>query len=389
MKDLYEILGVNKNSSESDIKKAYRQLAKIKHPDKGGDAEEFKQINTAYSILSNPDKRKIYDVRGMSGFEESGGEDVDPFEIFNSFFGGGMSSSNFGEEGIFHQSFFGGSRKNTSKRVDDLISELELSLEDVYRGKKKRIPITRCVIDPEHVSTCPSCNGEGMNVKMVRMGPMVQQFATKCETCEGRGLNVSSKGIKTVSEEIILNIPKGIPEGEKLIVEGKTHEEPGKVAGDLIFIIKYKSHSHFKTFNDSLDILYIQEINLYEALSGFDVILPFLDNTKLLISSSNSIFNGISNDSTKILKTIVGKGFQYNGYAGNLHIQFIIRYPNHINELKTSLSEIINQKRKLQVPENDKINYMCVELCNFQQSHFNPTKQQEQRQHQKQECRQM
>merc|ERR550532_1147552 len=149
----YKTLEVDKGSSEGDIKKAYRKLAVKHHPDKGGDPEKFKEITHAYEVLSDPEKRRIYDERGEEGLEAGGGGD--PSDIFESFFGGG------GRRGGA-----GGRRRQKTK---DVVQPLKVTLEQLYSGATKKRAITRQVIDKKKgVQECRACDGRGVRVQVVR-----------------------------------------------------------------------------------------------------------------------------------------------------------------------------------------------------------------------------
>merc|ERR1719188_1983817 len=174
----YKLLEVDKNSSEADIKKAYRKLAVKHHPDKGGDPEKFKEITRAYEVLSDPKKKQTYDQFGEEGLEEGGGGG-DPSDIFSELFGGG------GRRGG------GGGRK---KKTKDVVQPLKVTLEQLYQGATKKMAITRQVIDKKKgVTECRQCDGRGVKVEVVRMGPMIQQMQSQCSTCGGSGKTFQTK----------------------------------------------------------------------------------------------------------------------------------------------------------------------------------------------------
>ncbi|KAF4682467.1 DnaJ (Hsp40), sub A, member 4, partial [Perkinsus olseni] len=156
---LYDVLGVGKNASSSDIKKAYRKLAMQHHPDKGGDEEQFKLITKAYEILSDDEKRRRYDQFGEEGVDSDGGM-AHATDIFDMMFGGG------GRRGG------GGGRR----RGDDVQHILEVPLKQLYTGATRKLMINRVVVDKDvPVTTCNACDGQGATVKVIRMGPMIQQ----------------------------------------------------------------------------------------------------------------------------------------------------------------------------------------------------------------------
>merc|ERR1719463_529505 len=164
----YKLLEGEKNASESEIKKAYRKLAVKHHPDKGGDPEKFKEITRAYEVLSDSDKRSKYDRFGEEGLEDGGGGG-DPTDIFDAFFGGGGRR--------------GGGKKQRQK-TKDVVQPLKVTLEQLYGGATKKMAITRQVIDKaKGVQNCSECDGRGVKVQVVRMGPMIQQMQSTCSDC--------------------------------------------------------------------------------------------------------------------------------------------------------------------------------------------------------------
>merc|ERR1711976_279697 len=188
---LYETLEVEKDADQKDIKKAYRRLSRTHHPDKGGDEHKFKEINAAYEILSDPDKRAAYDKYGLEGVSEdgaapgAGGED-----LFSMFFGGGSRRSRRGP------------RKGPSVN-----HPLKVSLEDLYNGKTVKLAVNRKVIVGES-SECSSCNGQGMVMEMRQLGPgMIQQLQRPCDACRGQGYTAEMKNERKVLE---VHIDKGM-----------------------------------------------------------------------------------------------------------------------------------------------------------------------------------
>lgn len=173
----YKLLEVDKNSNEAEIKKAYRRLAVKHHPDKGGDPEKFKEITRAYEVLSDQDKRAKYDKFGEEGLDNDGPGDAS--DIFEAFFGGG------GRRG-------GGTRRR--QKTKDVVQNLKVTLEQMYSGYTKKMAITRQVIDKKKgVQECRECDGRGVKVEVVRMGPMIQQMQSQCHNCGGQGKSFQTK----------------------------------------------------------------------------------------------------------------------------------------------------------------------------------------------------
>ena len=245
---LYETLEVSKDADEKEIKKSYRRLSRIHHPDKGGDEHKFKEIAAAYEILSDSEKRKLYDQYGLKGVEH------------------GAPSA--GDEDLYSMFFGGESRRRPSgpRKGPSLKHPLNVSLDDVYNGKKVKLAVNRKVIVGD-VSTCSACDGKGVSMKIMQLGPgMIQQMQRTCPECKGQG-NIA----KTKSERKILevHIDRGARDGQRIRFEGMGDEIPGMEAGDIHFIIKIKVHPVFK--RQGADLLVQKEISLNQALCGFAV----------------------------------------------------------------------------------------------------------------------
>ncbi|ERN00161.1 hypothetical protein AMTR_s00111p00054240 [Amborella trichopoda] len=189
----YDILGVSKNASQDELKKAYKKAAIKNHPDKGGDPEKFKELAQAYDVLSDPEKREVYDQYGEDALKEGmggAGPSHNPFDIFESFFGGG----GFGG---------GSSRGRRQKQGDDVVHSLKVSLEDLYNGTSKKLSLSRNVLCPKckgkgsksgASGRCSGCQGSGMKVSIRQLGPgMIQQMQHVCPDCRGSGEVISEK----------------------------------------------------------------------------------------------------------------------------------------------------------------------------------------------------
>merc|ERR1719162_2852197 len=262
----YKLLEVEKDASDADIKKAYRKLAVKHHPDKGGDPEKFKEVTRAYEVLSDSEKRAKYDRFGEEGLEDGGGGG-DPSDIFEAFFGGGGR---------------GGRQKQRRPKTKDVVQPLKVTLEQLYGGATKKMAITRQVIDKKKgVQKCSACDGRGVKVEVVRMGPMIQQMQSQCNACGGEG-----KAFKTKQEREVLEvaITKGSPDGHKVPFREMADEHPDADTGDVIFVLKQQEHADFK--RKGADLFIERKISLVEALCGFKMQLTHLDGRKLLIKTS-------------------------------------------------------------------------------------------------------
>ncbi|KAL6055360.1 DnaJ subfamily A member 2 [Balamuthia mandrillaris] len=289
----YDLLGVPPNASDSQIKKGYRKMAREFHPDRNPNAgDKFKEISYAYEILSDPEKRKIYDKYGAERLKE----------------GGGMGGGGFGAEDFFSTMFgmgggggFGGARRR--QKGEDLVHALSVSLEDLYTGKTTKIRLRKNVIcdecrgagskNPNAVQTCEGCRGRGIKVTLRQVGPgMVQQLQQQCPDCGGEGEVLREKdrckkckGRKVVQASKILEIyiDKGMKHKQKITFAGEGDQEPGVLPGDVIIILKQLEHPVFR--REGANLFMEQEISLFEALCGFAYTIKHLDGRTLLVKS--------------------------------------------------------------------------------------------------------
>lgn len=259
---LYDVLKVPKSASADEIKKSYRKMAIKLHPDKGGDPEEFKTVQHAFDVLGNEQKRKIYDQYGEEGLENGGG-------------GGGHGD-------IFDM--LSGRRRGGGghqvKKGEATVHNLKVTLEQAMVGAVRKMKLSRRTIDQASVSTCSSCRGQGVTVRTVRMGPMIQQMQAQCDACGGRGQSYKQS---QTSEVLEVHIPKGAFDGHKLKFTEKGDEIPDGEAGDVVFVLQEQPHAVFKRKGD--DLFVERTISLSEALCGFAMEITHLDGRKLLIKS--------------------------------------------------------------------------------------------------------
>ena len=278
--DYYEILGISKNATTAEIKKAYRQKAVEFHPDKnpGNKAaeEKFKKAAEAYEVLSNENKKARYDQYGHAAFENGGGgggfggggmnmEDI--FSQFGDIFGGGFGGGSFGG---------GQSRGRARVKGSNLRIRVKLTLDEIANGVEKKVKVRRKVMaEGATYKTCNTCNGAGqvMRVTNTILGRM--QSASTCPTCHGAGeildkrpKNADSDGLEFKEETVSIKIPAGVTEGVQLKVNGKGNAAPGNNAidGDLIVVIEEIPHETLKREGTNLHFdLYI---NFSEAVLG-------------------------------------------------------------------------------------------------------------------------
>lgn len=335
----YDILGIAKTASADEIKKAYRKAAIKEHPDKGGDPEKFKEIAQAYEILSDPEKREIYDQYGEDAIKEGmggGGGGHSPFDIFESLFGGGGG-------GGFGGSFGGGGgRRSRARRGEDVVHPLKVSLEDLYNGTSKKLSLSRNILCPKckgkgsksgASSHCAGCQGSGMKVSIRQLGPnMIQQMQHVCPDCRGSGETISEKdkcgqcnGEKVVQEKKFLevHVEKGMQHGQRITFQGEADEAPDTVTGDIVFVLQQKEHLKFKRKGD--DLFTDHALTLTEALCGFQFSITHLDGRQLLIKSSPGEIV-----KPKQFKAINDEGmpaYQKPFMKGRLYIQFSVEFP--------------------------------------------------------------
>jgi DnaJ family protein A protein 2 len=306
--ELYKCLGLGKDATQSEIKKAFRKLALKKHPDKGGDPEEFKKIQAAYEVLGDAEKREKYDKYGLEGLEE-GDMGAGGMDIFEAFFGGGRRRR-------------GGGGK---RKAEDTVYPLKVSLEDLYNGKTAKLAITRSVMKGEP-KKCPTCKGQGAVVQMRQIGPgMVQQLQSRCPDCSS-GYRVTMKKERQVLE---VNVDKGASHNTKLKFSGMGNESPNADAGDVVFVLQQKEHATFK--RKGADLLIQKSISLSEALCGFKFIVKQLDGRNLLVQSKpGQIIRPEVEVGVPYVMCVDGEGMPKHGNPfdkGRLFVLFTLVFP--------------------------------------------------------------
>ncbi|CAG2101413.1 unnamed protein product [Medioppia subpectinata] len=357
---LYDILGVNRNASVNEIKKQYRKLAKTYHPDKNQDqteAEKFKEISYAYEVLSDPNKKEVYDRYGLKGLQEGGGGGgfSSAEDIFSQMFGGGGLFGGLGGFGGM-----GGGRRR--RRGEDTIHPLKVSLEDLYNGKVSKLQLSRNVLckacdglggKPGSRVKCVGCKGQGMKVHLRQLGPgMLQQMQKQCDDCGGQGEVVNERdrcrtcnGKRVTNETKILevNVDKGMRDEQKVTFRGEGDQQPDIETGDVIIILQQKPHEKFQ--RNGNDLFLPLTISLTEALCGFAYTLKHLDGRLILIRSKPGevIVPGA-------VKGVKGEGmpiYRNPFEKGNLYIKFNVEFPeNHfINEAQLKQFEAILPQR--------------------------------------------
>jgi len=334
--DLYNILGVSKTAKPTEIKKAYHKLALKEHPDKGGDEEKFKKIQMAYEILSDEEKRQKYDKFGIEGLDDSDAPE--------------------GAADLFSHLF--GMRRQRSNKPKDTIHKLSVTLEDLYKGKISKLSITRSTTDKNSIKKCPTCDGQGAQIRVVQLQPgVIQQMQTVCPECKGQKQTFSTIQQR---ETIEVHIDAGSGNGTQIRVSGMGNEDINKQAGDIVFVIHEKEHDTFERHGDNL--LIRKSVSLEEALYGCKFTLKTLDNRTLSIKTpDNHIIRPHVIDKTLVVPNtmvIVGEGMPKPNTGGlekgDLYVVFSVDFPTYNSETHKKLQEFFPKEHKDQeIQENE------------------------------------
>ncbi|MBR5252758.1 MAG: molecular chaperone DnaJ [Clostridia bacterium] len=348
-RDYYEVLGVDKSADDGAIKKAYRSLAKKYHPDMNpGDKEaeaKFKEVNEAYDVLSDPDKKSKYDQYGHAAFDPASGMGGGGFggfgdfgfdinDIFSSFFGGGMGGS---------------SRRNGPVRGDNITVRLTLTFEEAVFGCKKEITyqkVQKCgecggsgAEKGTSPKTCPTCNGTGQ-VRVQQRTPFgIMQSQKTCDACRGTGKFIEKKcpgckgtGFTRVSKKLEVNIPAGIDDGQQVSLKYQGSDGMnGGSAGDLNIIINTRPHPVFE--RDGYDIYCEIPITYAEATLGAEIDIPTLEGQQKFTIPEGT--------QTGTVFTLRGKGITRinSKVRGNLYITVVVEVPKNLTGEQKKLLE--------------------------------------------------
>ncbi|KAH0567269.1 dnaJ homolog subfamily A member 1 [Cotesia glomerata] len=325
----YDVLGVKPGCSQDDLKKAYRKLALKYHPDKNpNEGERFKQISQAYEVLSDPEKKRIYDTGGEQALKE-----------------GGMGSHFSSPMDIFDV-FFGSSSRRRARKGQDVVHQLSVTLEELYKGTTRKLALQKNVICEKcegyggkkgSAEQCTTCHGSGMVMQIQQLAPgIVQQIQSKCSSCKGQGERINQRdrckhcgGKKTIRDRKILevHVDKGMVDGQKIVFNGEGDQEPGLEPGDIIILLDEKEHPVYKRAGNNL--ILPMTLNLTESLCGFQKIIRTLDDRNLLITSlpGQVVKHGD-------LKCIPEEGmplYRDPFTKGKLTIHFTIEYPKSLD----------------------------------------------------------
>lgn len=343
-RDYYDILGITKNATEAEIKKAYRKMALKYHPDKNPDDKDaeakFKEAAEAYEVLSNADKKARYDQFGHQAFEGAGGfggggmnmDDI--FSQFGDIFGGAFGGGGF--------SGFGGGFSGGQRRVkgSNLRIRVTLNLDEIANGVEKKIKVKRKVQAPGTTyKTCSTCNGQGQVTRVTNTILGRMQTASTCPTCGGAGQSIDKKpadadaqGLKVAEETVSVKIPAGVVDGMQLKVTGKGNEAPGNgISGDLLVVIEEQEHPTLKREGDNLH--YDLYVSLPDAVLGTSTEIDTVTG-KVRIKIEAGVQSG------KILR-LRGKGIpSINGYGrGDLLVHVNVWTPKILNKQQKEFFE--------------------------------------------------
>ena len=350
-RDYYEILLVERMASSEEIKKSYRKLAVKYHPDKNpGDKaaeEKFKELSEAYEILSDPQKRALYDQHGHAafdrrggggGFARGGGGFHDPFDIFREVFGGG---------GNIFDDLFGGGRADptAAQRGEDLRYDMEITFEEAAHGCEKEITVTkpeRCEVCDgsgaeagSRVKTCPTCGGRGQVIS----SRGIFSIAQTCPACQGAGRVIEKpckachgSGRRDRPSKIKLKIPCGVDTGSRLrsIGNGQAGLRGGP-SGDLYVILHVKPHEIFQ--RDCDDLLCEVPVGFVQAALGTDIEVPTLTGKAEIKIPAGTQPGTMFRLKGKGVKNVQGYGH------GDLHVRVLVEVPTHLSSAQRAKLE--------------------------------------------------
>lgn len=363
--DYYELLGVSKSATPEELKKAYRKMAIKHHPDKNaGDKaseEKFKEISEAYAVLSDAEKKSVYDRFGHEGLKGaagggggfSGGFSSGGFnfnDIFEGAFGGG--------EGFF-DSFFGGSRGGSRVRGGaDIRYQVQITLKEALEGKKSTVEVRKqekCSVckgsgakPGTSPTTCPDCGGTGQ----IRQSRGLFSVSTTCPRCGGRGSVISSpcstchgKGHVAQTKKINVTIPAGIDNGQSIKISGEGEaSSSGGPNGDLYITVRVEDHD---IYHREADILYCElPVSVSQAILGTMVSCPTIDGKKVKIKIPSGTAHG------SVLR-VRGEGMPSlrTGVRGDLHVKILVEIPQKLSaKAKALIEELASEMKDTEEP---------------------------------------
>ena len=349
-RDYYEVLGISKDTPINEIKSQYRKLALKFHPDRNKSteaAEHFKEISEAYAVISDPEKRAIYDQHGHAGVDGRYSSD-DIFQGASANFSDIFGNSGGGFDSIFESIFGrGGGFRSQQQKGSDFLYQTSITLEEVLSGKKMNIELEKnieCDVckgsgckPGTNPKTCNSCNGQGQVRKSRNMGFASFVTVEPCSSCRGKGATIEKpcgdcKGIgkKKGTKKVEFDIPPGIDNGDYTI-PNEGDEIPGGINGDLIVRIHVQPHQNFK--RDGADIFYDQDVSMIDSTLGKEITVPILNGTEKIKIESGSQPNTIIKLKGKGLPRINSRG------RGDQFVRIVVNIPKKLSKHQKNLLE--------------------------------------------------
>lgn len=336
-KDYYAILGVAQDATDKQIKGAYRKMSLKWHPDKnpGDDAAKakFQDVAEAYEVLSDSEKRQVYDIHGEEGLKKHAQAENQPASPFDAFFGGG------------------GGQRGGMKRGQDTKVDLTVSLEDIYNGAERSANLNRKILCPKCRGTgakdgekdnCKTCKGAGHRTVIQQMGPMQIQQQVQCDKCSGRGWkaktkcpNCNGKMLVQDAKELKIDIEKGVKENHEVVFKGMGEQSPDIMPGNVVFKVKSSKHDTFVRKGNNLHLK--MEIDVKSALLGFTTEVKHLDGHVVKLNIKSITKPGE-------VKVIKGEGMPHHNFPtdfGDLHIEFKIKFPAQLTDQQKKAIEML------------------------------------------------
>jgi molecular chaperone DnaJ len=349
--DLYDVLGVSRNASTEEVKRAYRRLARELHPDVNPDpaaAEHFKEINLAYEVLSDPQKRQQYDTFGTTrGRAAEGFGGFSSFaDIFDMFFGGGFGG--FGDFGGMTQT-----RRRNYQRGEDLHKAVHLTLQDVLQDKELEVQLERREVCEacrgsraelgSHPVTCPACGGSGVVTRVQQSLLGLLQTSTTCGACNGEGVQVieqchacHGRGFQSRTRKVTLTIPAGVDESTSAI-RGAGHAGlGGGPPGDLIVTITIEADERFR--REGADLFKDLPVQFADLALGATVSVPTLTGEEQLRIPAGTQSHHVFQLRGHGLPRLRGSG------RGNLHVRAVAEVPKKLSNTQRELLEALRRE---------------------------------------------
>jgi DnaJ-class molecular chaperone len=345
---LYDLLGVSPNATDRDLKKAFQLKALALHPDKNRDdpnaTEKFQQLNHAYDLLKNPERRAAYDRYGPEGLRE----DTEAADGMSDIF-----AQLFGFQG------FGRARPQHRQQCPNLAYTLAVTLEELYSGKEIGLRIERQAIcrscngsgraNGREPQRCRDCRGHGHRTQDVRMGGFSMRTVTTCATCGGTGVFLSKKdmckacggnGVVQEKKDVSVWVEPGMIGGDEIVLRGYGHEAPDCEQGDVVVVIEEKKHSRF--VRDHNDLLMLEKVLLVQALCGEKVVVTHIDGRKLILERppDDIIRPGDIRVIEKEGMPVRGQTFE----KGRLFVRFEVEFPERSemnDEVRATLLSVL------------------------------------------------